>query len=157
MVIFVRRADMTEWNPMKLLGLLAFLVVALAAAASAAATPGIVEFRTPSGNIGCIYASAFQSFPASVRCDIRSGLKPKPGQPKNCHLNYGDSFTLPKTGRAVVTCHGDTTLDPHAPVLGYGKTWRRNGFTCTSKAIGLRCTNASGHGFFMSRAHSYRF
>jgi hypothetical protein len=57
----------------------------------------------------------------------------------------------------MVTCHGDTAIDPHAPVLAYGKTWRRNGFTCTSKAIGLRCTNTSGHGFFISRARSYRF
>jgi hypothetical protein len=95
--------------------------------------------------------------PASVRCDIRSLLKPKPAKPRNCHLDYGDSFTLLRTGRALVTCHGDTALDPHAPVLSYGKVWRRNGFTCASRTTGLRCSNPSGHGFFLSRAHSYRF
>ena len=56
-----------------------------------------------------------------------------------------------------MVCHGDTALDPHAPVLTYGKTWQRNGLKCISKAVGLRCTNAGGHGFFLSRAHSYRF
>jgi hypothetical protein len=140
-----------RWAGVLLLG------VSLAAAASASGASSIAFFRTPSGNIGCIYASAFQTFPASVRCDIRSGLKPKPARPKDCHLDYGDSFTLPRSGRAMVTCHGDTAIDPHAPVLAYGRTWRRNGFTCTSKAIGLRCTNTSGHGFFISRARSYRF
>jgi hypothetical protein len=136
------------------------VVIALALGASSAASAGtssIATFRTPSGNIGCVYASAGYGLPASVRCDIRSLLKPKPAKPKNCHLDYGDSFTLLRTGRALVTCHGDTALDPHAPVLAYGKVWRRNGFTCTSKAAGLRCSNPSGHGFFLSRAHSYRF
>jgi hypothetical protein len=61
------------------------------------------------------------------------------------------------TGRVHVTCHGDTAIDPHARVLRYGTTWRGGGFTCTSKTTGLRCRNRSGHGFFMSRQHSYRF
>jgi hypothetical protein len=41
--------------------------------------------------------------------------------------------------------------------LRYGAKWSRGGFTCTSKQIGLRCRNRGGHGFFLSRAHSYRF
>jgi len=143
---------------MKALALLPFLVAALAAAsASAAPSAGIQLFKTPSGNIGCIYAAAAPGLPANLRCDIRSGLRPKPGRPAGCDLDYGDSYALLKFGRTLVTCHGDTALDPHAPVLAYGKTWRRNGFSCTSRAIGLRCSNASGHGFFLSRAHSYRF
>ena len=137
----------------------AVLAAALIAACalSSAASAEIKSFRTPSGNIGCVYASAQPGFQASLRCDIRSLLKPKPARPKNCHLDWGDSYELPKAGRTLVTCHGDTTLDPHAPVLAYGKTWRRNGFTCVSKSTGLRCSNRGGHGFFMSRAHSYRF
>jgi hypothetical protein len=136
----------------------AIVAIALGICASASAqSSAIATFRTPSGNIGCIYASAEPGLPASVRCDIRSLLKPKPAKPRNCHLDYGDSFTLLRTGRALVTCHGDTALDPHAPVLSYGKVWRRNGFTCASRTTGLRCSNPSGHGFFLSRAHSYRF
>ena len=143
---------------MKTLALLPILVAALAAAASAPAAPsaGIQLFKTPSGNIGCVYAAGQPGLAANLRCDIRSGLHPKPARPTGCDLDYGDSYALLRTGRALVTCHGDTALDPRAPVLAYGKTWRRNGFTCTSKAIGLRCWNASNHGFFLSRAHSYR-
>jgi hypothetical protein len=117
------------------------------------------SFRTPSGNIGCIFSSFLFAGARhdSIRCDIRSGLKPKPARPKNCNLDYGDSYELPKTGRTIVVCHGDTALDPHAPALAYGKTWQQAGLKCTAKTVGLRCTNKSGHGFFLSRAHSYRF
>jgi hypothetical protein len=118
---------------------------------------GIGFFKTPSGNIGCIYASAEPGIAASLRCDIRSGLRPKPPRPKRCDLDYGDSLEILKSGRAIVVCHGDTALDPHAPVLGYGKVWRRGGFTCSSKTAGLRCSNRSGHGFFLSRQHWFRF
>ena len=135
----------------------ATIAATLAGFARSAPAATVTFFRTPSGNIGCVYASAFQGIPASVRCDIRSGLKPKPAKPRNCHLDWGDSYELPKTGRALVTCHGDTALDPHAPVLAYGKAWQRNGLMCTSRATGLRCTNKSGHGFFLSRQRSYRF
>jgi hypothetical protein len=58
------------------------------------------------------------------------------------------------TGRARVVCAGDTVLH-QGPVLKYGTTWRRGGFTCTSRSTGLRCTNRSRHGFFVSRARSY--
>jgi hypothetical protein len=42
-------------------------------------------------------------------------------------------------------------------VLRYGTTWRRDGFTCRSRIVGLRCRNASVHGFFLSRQRSYAF
>ena len=44
---------------------------------------------------------------------------------------------------------------PSYTVLGYGKTLRFHGFTCTSRVTGLTCTNPAGHGLFLSRA-SYR-
>jgi hypothetical protein len=126
-------------------------VIALLAAAA------IVFFHTPSGNIGCMYAAAEPGFPAIVRCDIRSGLLPKPARPRGCDLDYGDSLEMRKTGRAFVVCHGDTVFDPRARVLGYGTTWARDGFRCTSRITGLRCANESGHGFFLSRARSHAF
>jgi hypothetical protein len=129
----------------------------LAAGVGAAKQSGVGFFKTPSGNIGCVYASAAAGIAASLRCDIRSGLKPKPGRPKGCDLDYGDSLEILKTGRTTVVCHGDTALDPRAAVLGYGKVWHRDGFTCSSKAVGLRCSNASGHGFFLSRERWFRF
>jgi len=130
-------------------------IAALTLAGSAAADLAI-PFRTPSGNIGCYYVSN-RDLNAALRCDIRSGLKPRPAKPKSCTLDWGDSYELAPTGRARLTCHGDTAIDPTSLVLKYGTRWSRGGFTCTSRKIGLRCSNRSGHGFFLSRARSYRF
>jgi hypothetical protein len=117
----------------------------------------IAQFRTPSGNIGCVYSSGFGQGP-NLRCDIRSGLKPKSARPKKCvDLEWGDSYNMGVIGRVFVTCHGDTAIDPRSRVLCYGMTWKKAGFVCTSKGTGLRCRNRSGHGFFLSRQRSYRF
>ena len=45
----------------------------LTAGVAAAGTAGVATFKTPSGNIGCIYSSAEPGFKAALRCDIRSG------------------------------------------------------------------------------------
>ena len=137
-----------------------FAPVLVLAAASAYVTPVaravVLQFRTPSGNIGCVYATDY-GHRASLRCDIRSGLKPMPRRPKNCDLDWGDSYEMGVTGPVYVTCHGDTAIDPRSRVLRYGTTWKKSGFACTSKRSGLRCHNKSGHGFFISRQRSYRF
>ena len=135
--------------------LAAAAVVALALAGTASASV-IVSFRTPSGNIGCYYSSGLGPR-ADLRCDIRSGLKPLPRKPGSCDLDWGDSYDMGPTGTVHLVCHGDTAINPKARVLRYGGKWTRGGFTCASKTEGLRCTNRSGHGFFLSRAHSYRF
>ena len=50
-----------------------------------------------------------------------------------------------------------TSMPAKPPVLAYGRTWRGGVFTCLSQAIGLRCSNRVGHGFFLSRERWYRF
>ena len=132
------------------------LLVVSAVLASSAAASVVIQFRTPSGNIGCAYSSGLGPGP-SLRCDIRTGLRPRPARPRNCDLDWGDSYELGPTGRATVVCHGDTAIDPRSRVLRYGSRWQRGAFTCVSKKTGLRCRNRSGHGFFLSRQHSYRF
>ena len=132
------------------------LALLLGAAAAAAGASVVVGFRTPSGNIGCVYSSDPGSRPY-LRCDIRSRLKPLPPKPRNCDLDWGDSFEMRSKGTVAVTCHGDTAIDPRNPVVRYGSTWSRGGFRCTSAVAGLRCWNQTGHGFFLSRQHSYRF
>jgi uncharacterized protein DUF6636 len=101
-------------------------------------------FQLPSKNIGCAYNAS----PASLRCDIRSGLEPQPR--RACELDW-TGLELAPTGRARPTCAGDTAILPSAPVLAYGKTWRRSGIACRSRRTGLRCTNRSGHGFTLAR------
>ena len=135
------------------------LLGALAGAPTAGATSlALVLFRTPSGNIGCLYSSASGGVPASLRCDIRSRLhSPPPRHPAGCNLDWGDSLALERTGRAVLVCHGDTVIDPRSRVLAYGTGWARDGFSCSSQTTGLRCTNSAGHGFFLSRERWQRF
>ncbi len=137
------------------LAVVAALLLALAGPASAATV--FVQFRTPSANIGCGYSSGPGPGQASLRCDILSGLKPRPARPRGCDLDWGFGYELSPTGRARTVCAGDTAVDKRAKVLRYGQKWSRSGLTCVSRIAGLRCANRSGHGFFLSRGHSYRF
>jgi hypothetical protein len=123
----------------------------LAVAAPARAST-VVMFRTPSGNIGCVFASGLSGTrAASIRCDIHTKRYQAPRRPASCDLDYGDSFEIGRIGRARPVCHGDTAIDPRSRVLGYGSTWQRSGLTCTSRTNGLTCSNRIGHGFFLSR------
>jgi hypothetical protein len=145
--------------PRPLRGLLLAAALSLVSCASlvgAAHASGLATFRTPSGNIGCVYSSGFGS-PPSLRCDIRSRLRPRPTKPHGCDLDWGDSYEMTATGRVAITCHGDTAILPNARMLRYGSRWTGAGFTCVSRLRGLRCRNRTGHGFFLSRRRSYRF
>ena len=130
------------------LGLCALLVAAGTAAA------GVVSFRMPSRNIECAELTGAR---ATLRCDIRSGVKPLPPKPASCEFDWGAGFVLGRRGRAHVSCVSDSVHSPSARVLRYGTTWRRDGFVCVSRTTGLRCRNAAGHGFFLSRRHSFAF
>ncbi len=139
-----------------LAGAIAVGCAALAGSAHAKG-PTLVTVLMPSKNIGCSYSSGMGG-PPSLRCDIASGLKPRPHRPKSCtHLAWGDSYTMGVHGRPILTCHGDTVIIKGSKVLAYGTTWKRGKFVCWSRTAGLRCKNVSGHGWFLSRQHSYRF
>jgi hypothetical protein len=130
------------------------LVVVLALALAAPAQALVRQFRTPSTNIGCIFSSEPGGGGPYLRCDIRSGLKPKPT--RSCTGDW-TGYEVNMTGRARTVCAGDTVVNTRAKVLPYGSKWSRGGFTCTSRRTGLRCRNRSAHGFVLSRMHSYRF
>jgi hypothetical protein len=134
----------------------ALAVSALGAGSASAST--VIQFRTPTGNIGCAFSSGLTGAEApAVRCDIRSRLHPEPARPAKCPLDYGDSIAINRTGRAILVCHGDTAIDPGSRILAYGSTFRRSGIACTSRPIGLRCSNLAGHGFFLSRQRWFAF
>jgi hypothetical protein len=129
--------------------LAASMVVAVPSGAGAASA----FFRTPSNNIHCAWTSA----PAVLRCDILSGVRPLPPKPRSCDFDWGAGYALRRTGPARILCVSDSVVTSSARVLRYGQTWQRGGFTCVSRNIGLRCRNASGRGFFLSRQRSFRF
>jgi hypothetical protein len=128
--------------------------VFLVAAVLAAVLPGragaaTAYFETPSRNIACGW---FSGLGGSLRCEIRSLLRPMPPRPVSCDVDWGYGLAMGRTGRANVLCAGDTVRRTGAVrILAYGTTWRRGGFTCTSARTGLTCRNASGRGFFLSR------
>jgi len=126
--------------------------VVLSAVAAAAVFAGTgqsaavaIEFRTPSGNIGCAGDSTF------VRCDIAATRTKPPPKPRSCRYDWGYAFKLGQRVRARRICVSDSTLDA-ARVLSYGRTQRfGRRISCTSRRTGLTCRNRDGHGFFMSR------
>ena len=108
-------------------------------------------FIIPSKNIYCRIAE-FSDKPASnyVRCEIATKLNPMPTQPKSCDLDWGNGLVLSKTKKAEVLCAGDIIYSPDLPILNYGKTWKRDGFTCTAATTGLTCTNRKNKGFSLN-------
>jgi len=126
--------------------------VALASAlllvpAVSAASPN--AFRLPSGNIGCIYSDASVTGRASLRCDVRFGLRPVPRA--RCEQDW-TGIVFPTASKPRSECAGDTAIDSRARVIPYGGRWTRGGYTCLSQRIGLRCTRSNGHGLFLSRS-----
>jgi uncharacterized protein DUF6636 len=100
------------------------------------------RFQMPSKNIGC------QTGEGVLVCDILSGLHPEPTQ--NCELDW-TGMELERLGPAQPRCAGDTAYDQSAPVLEYGSSWSRDGFTCASMTNGVQCRNEENHGFLLSR------
>ena len=122
--------------------------------------PGVAHFKSPSGNIVCVYTTT--GAPAVVECGIKTGLKPKPPYTRECRRlgldHNADRIGLNATGGRPRprSCSGDAgpfVGAASARVLGYGKTWTgRAGLRCRSAFAGMTCRNRRGHGFFLSRA-----
>jgi hypothetical protein len=136
-------------------GLLLFLTLAVAPAASAKLTPlpGVV---TPSGNIHCFYVPAK---PAHLLCDITSAAYAGRAQ-NDCMSRAGldwHGWELYATRSATTVCSGGILYNtnrnrPVYRVVPYGGTWHFGAFTCVSRVTGLTCTTPKGHGIFLSRA-----
>ena len=98
-------------------------------------------FVTPSKNIMCMSSGG------QLRCDMRRLGTAIPKKPASCEFDYGHAFGITRNGtRGRRLCVSDA-VGPDHPVIGYGRTWRRNGFTCRVRESGLRCTNRGSHGF----------
>jgi hypothetical protein len=105
-----------------------------------------IYFQVPSGNIHCGTDGTY------LDCELGTNTAKLPAKPKDCNLDWGNRFVMSPNGAAERACHGDTLgRDPKNPVLGYGKIWRKKGFTCISKPSGLTCTNVDGRGWTLSK------
>jgi hypothetical protein len=135
--------------------LLACVVAALVVTASASATMLLPGFRSPSGNIRCYLGPS-----VTLRCSIGEAsyarqLQARCLRPDGSGVDW-HGFELRRTGAGTVTCSGGIlynpgTQRPSYQLLPYGATWRRGGFSCTSRTAGITCRSASGHGLFIAR------
>lgn len=100
-------------------------------------------FRTPSGNIACLYSSSAGPGPY-LRCDV---------------LSLNDvAYRLRATGRGRRIHVTDTVSAPGSRVLRYGTVRNYGPFRCRSRRRGLTCVaRPSGHGFRLSREHQRGF
>jgi hypothetical protein len=134
----------------------ALTAVTLALATAGTAAAGTSYFETPSKNVICGYFSGAGQ--TGLQCGIVSGLVPPAPKPVGgCHGidPASNRLELSTTGRPAGFCSGDAGVFAKqglAPVLAYGHTWRKGGYTCNSTTSGLTCKNGVGHGFFLSRS-----
>jgi len=127
----------------------ALCALALAGAVSAQA---FVQFKSPSGNIGCVLGKR-----DGVRCDIREKSWTAPPKPSWCDVDWGGGVQVGRRKRASFVCAGDTVLGA-GRTLSYGSSIRRGRFECFSRRTGMRCVNhRTHHGFRLSRQHAVRF
>ena len=109
------------------------------------------RFRSPTGNIGCIY------YNDRLRCDVIGGIRPLPPQPHPCEFgSWAGGYVVSRTGRARPICTSDSALGMQN-ILRYGKTWSGHGIVCKSAFSGVTCTNTSHHGFFISKGAAHTF
>jgi hypothetical protein len=129
--------------------LCALAMVAILGATPAAAADGL---KMPSGNIVCTVQDPDANLVGELRCDTRNFRSTKDRPPKDCHLGWGDAFSIAQSGKSERICHGDTIMHEDVMVLPYGMTWQHGAFTCRSQPSGLTCFNAQGHGFSLSKS-----
>jgi len=112
----------------------------------AANDEGVVEFVTPSGNIGCIYipaggTSVYESLDglAELQCD-----RVEPAYVR---------AILGSTGKGqVIADVGDPGCCSMSQQIKYDHVVTLGPFQCLVERRGLTCARADGHGFFLSRA-----
>ena len=141
--------------------LLATCVATLAAAGTATATTPLPGIRSPTGNITCFLVSGG---PDLLLCSIAhsgyaAALQAKCVHPDGSGVDW-HGFALRPVKSGELNCTGGILYDngkyrPRYVTLRYGRSWHRASFTCDSRRTGVTCSNAAGHGIFLSR-ESYR-
>ena len=146
--------------------LLVVCVSGLASASVAVSATRLPGFRSPSGNISCLFipsapnSSGSGRTPATLLCKIAHADYAKPLQdrcmgPTGAGVDW-HGFTLSAARKGSVSCSGGILYNPDTQrptyvTLPYGKTWRQKMFSCTSRVTGVGCSNPNGHGLFISR------
>jgi hypothetical protein len=114
----------------------ALLATGVVAAVPTTASAALRTFRSPTGNLGCMFYSD-ADVPRQVRCEWRGG--------------NDRAVQLTERGKGRRIKITDTVMDPNAKVLAYGKTTKFGSLRCTSRTTGITCRSTrSNHGFVVS-------
>jgi len=140
------------------------LTVALVAVAPAVAKTTLPGFRSPSGNIKCLFVPAGRDdaghrLSSRLVCSIgratyANTLQARCLGPTGAGVDW-HGWSLSPTGKGSVVCSGGVLYNPDTQrpsylTLQYGGTWRQGAFTCSSRVTGVTCRNRNGHGLFIS-------
>lgn len=113
----------------------------------------VFGFSTPSRNIEC--SVGLEANSADIRCTIhdKTGPDPRP-RPADCLAPWGHHFQLDERGPVRMQCGapGPKNTARHIDIAEYGVTGSFGAITCLSDSTGFQCSNADGHGFFLSRS-----
>jgi len=129
--------------------LLALAVSVALAAAPSAAFAG-AGFTVPSGRTICGLLTSKQSSGLGAGLYCTSANIPSEeaeGGVRLLHRGTAKKFT---TGNDLALMIDGDYPKAARPKLAYGKSWKRDGYTCTSRQSGLTCRRGS-HGFSVSR------
>jgi len=115
-----------------------------------------ISFQLPSKNIFC---NGSGRDGGAARCDIVVKSYPLPAE-LDCSGtegggNSGTTLVVLATGPGKWGCPTDSAMWLGAPVLAYGSSRRMGEVSCSSSQLGVKCENADGHGFFMSKTRAY--
>jgi hypothetical protein len=133
--------------------------------AATASTANVRGFRSPSGNISCLYVPPGRDdtghrLPGQVLCSVRTAGYAERLQ-RGCLGATGagvdwHGWRLGPAGKGQVVCSGGILYNPAGGpptyvTLPYGTSWRQGIFTCWSRVTGVTCRNQKGNGLFISR------
>jgi len=104
------------------------------------------SFQSVSKNIACAIDRKY------ARCDVEKKSFTSPPKPGDCQLDWGSAVAVEGSVAGAFICHGDTVMNPGAPVLQYGESSVIGSIQCDSSSAGIECRNTgTGHGFFLAR------
>jgi len=140
------------------IGVLLAVAALGAAAAGAVASPG---FKVPSGNTTCavLPADRVGGEGPGLFCTstyIKKGAYDGQGAVELRRTGKGKRIGSGNDLSLYVGGYNPDGSSSRRPVLGYGDTWQRKGFSCTSRRSGLTCERGE-HGFELARAQRRYF
>lgn len=111
-------------------------------------------FHSQNHTVSCLGMGQTDENPSFVGCDIKGQfVKHKYKRDKSCHLDWGQSFSVTKTGKAQIDCVGDTYADKNSRLLKVGQTIKGDGWSCTAVSQdGIKCVNTRKKGFILQKS-----